>query len=234
MTDSTIFSGQQEDKPVVAAPTETKDQGLLSALVGETQKYKSAEELAKAYVNADSFIEQLKEENRKLREQAASAKTVDEVLERMQQKPAEQKDTSASLSKEDIAALVEQTLTGRETAKTKETNLLKADRLMKEKFGEKAAEVFKAKASNPQLAKVYMELASVDPDQFVGLFASQPQAGLSVDNASVASIPTQRVGSNVEWSKEWVKEVRKKDPNRYYSVEFQNSLLKNANRYFST
>jgi adenosine deaminase len=82
LTDSTIFNGETSPQPAASATPEQQP-SLLTALVGETQKYKTPEELAKAYANADQFIEQLKEENRQLREKATAAKTIDEVLERI-------------------------------------------------------------------------------------------------------------------------------------------------------
>ena len=82
MTNATIF-GDSDDNQNANTPAATTDGQLFTALVGETQKYKTPEELAKAYTNADQFIETLKEENRKLREQTMAAKTIDDVLERM-------------------------------------------------------------------------------------------------------------------------------------------------------
>lgn len=230
MTTDTIFGNGKGDNQSGATPAETKEQGLLTALVGETQKYKSTEELAKAYVNADEFIAQLKEENRKLREQSAAAKTIDDVLERIN-KPAEVKpgDTPVTLSKDDIAALVEQTLTGRETQKTRESNLLQADRLMKEKFGEKAAEVFKAKAATPQKAQLYMELASQDPQEFVALFAgvSAPMtAAVDVGSTNTTTVMPSGNREGTEWTKEWANKVRREKPETYWSQDFQLKLQK--------
>lgn len=243
MTVDTIFGSDGSDKNVTTAPAKTEDQGLLPALVGEKQKYKSVEELAKAYVNADAFIEQLKEENRKLREKETAARTIDDVLERMNKKDDKPADTPANtsqLTKDDVAALVEQTLTGRETARTREQNLLQADKLMKEKFGEKAAEVFKTKATSPELTKVYMELASVSPHEFVAVFApasAQPTGGTvatgSVNTTTV--VPTSNREA-LPGTKEWANKVRKEKPDEYWSLEFQTKLqrmaIENPNLYF--
>lgn len=236
MTTDTIFNANKSG----TAPTETKEQGLFAALVGETQKYKSAEDLAKAYSNADAFIEQLKEENRKLREANVQAKTIDEVLERIS-KTSETKvtDTPPAFSEDKVAELVERTLTGREVAKSHEANLLQADKLMKEKFGEKAAEVFKTKAATPELAKVYMELAARSPQDFVALFASNvaPSATMDTGSMNTASIPTSsgdRV--NVEGTKEWASKIRKENPSLYWSQDFQikmqKAVLNNPSLYF--
>lgn len=243
MTTDTIFNAASETPAAQPSESAQTTEGMFAALVGETQKYKTPEDLAKAYANADSFIEQLKEENRLLREKAESAKTIDDVLERIStSKAREQEDTPVpTLNEETISALVEKTISGRETAKTRTNNLLEADRLMKEKFGEKAAEVFKAKATDSATAKVYMELASVSPQEFVKLFAGEsPNSTQRVDTSSVntATIPSSRSDrSGVEFSKEWVTKVRKEDPSRYYSSEFQYQLQRkiaeNPNLYFN-
>jgi hypothetical protein len=108
---------------------------------------------------------------------------------------------------------------------------------MKEKFGDKALEKFNAKAPTDALRNVYMELASQDPKQFVALFAEQSQSPTGVDQGSMnTTIPSGAGGGNkVEWSREWVKDVRKNEPNRYWSADFQYQLqdrvIKNPSLY---
>jgi hypothetical protein len=242
VTTDTIFSGQaQPNQGGEATPAKTEETGLLTALVGEKQKYRSVEELAKGYVNADEHIKRLEEENRKLREAQAAAKTLDDVLERMQTKQEEPKTQAPvqAVSAEQIAQLVEQTLTGRETAKTREANLLAADKLMKEKFGDKAAEVFKGRASTPELQRVYMEMAAIDPQQFIGMFggsAPAPQGNVAMPSVSTTSVSPSSNRVNVEWSKEWVAKTRKENPTLYWSTEFQSKLAstvaQNPSLYF--
>jgi hypothetical protein len=227
-----IFEGQ--DQGQTPAP-KTEGDSLLTALVGDKQKYRSVEDLAKAYVNADGFIEQLKEENKKLREEVTKAKTVDEALQQLQQKQQEeQKPTpSETYTADDIAAIVDQRLSGMEVAKSREQNMLKADKLMREKFGEKATEVFNNVAIGPKRA-VLTELAATDPDMFVALFESKVPVQATPDTGSFVAPPSG--SSTADWSKGWVSEVRKKDPNRYYSQDFQVELQKrviaNPSGYF--
>ncbi len=124
--------------------------------------------------------------------------------------------------------LVEKTLEGREAAKSKMDNLLKADSLMKEKFGEKAADVFKQRASTPEKAKILMELAATDPVDFVNMFGGQ--VTLPANNMDTGSMNTTSVASNggdrskVVGTKEWATKVRKEDPKTYWSQDFQYKL----------
>lgn len=239
MTNATIFGNEDNTAtPTTATPVVE----LFTSLVGENQKYKTPEDLAKAYNNADQFIETLKEDNRKLREQVTQAKTIDEVLERMSKQnvaPVDDSPPVQGFSSEDVQQLVEKTLLGREVAKTKTDNLLLADKLMKDKFGEKAEEMFKQRAANPEKARILMELAATDPAEFVSLFngvippANNMDSG-SVNTTSVASSSGNRAA--IEGTKEWAAKVRKENPNQYWSQEFQHKLqqtvTKNPALYF--
>lgn len=239
MTNATIFGNEDNTAtPTTATPVVE----LFNSLVGENQKYKTPEDLAKAYNNADQFIETLKEDNRKLREQVTQAKTIDEVLERMSKQnvaPVDDNPSVQGFSSEDVQQLVEKTLLGREVAKTKTDNLLLADKLMKDKFGEKAEEMFKQRAANPEKARILMELAATDPAEFVSLFngvippANNMDSG-SVNTTSVASSSGNRAA--IEGTKEWAAKVRKENPNQYWSQEFQHKLqqtvTKNPALYF--
>lgn len=239
MTNATIFGNEDNTAtPTTATPVVE----LFNSLVGENQKYKTPEDLAKAYNNADQFIETLKEDNRKLREQVTQAKTIDEVLERMSKQnvaPVDDNPPVQGFSSEDVQQLVEKTLLGREVAKTKTDNLLLADKLMKDKFGEKAEEMFKQRAANPEKARILMELAATDPAEFVSLFngvvppANNMDSG-SVNTTSVASSSGNRAA--IEGTKEWAAKVRKENPNQYWSQEFQHKLqqtvTKNPALYF--
>jgi hypothetical protein len=242
MTDATIFGGN--DQQTTTPPAATTDGTLFTALVGESQKYKTPEDLAKAYTNADQFIETLKEENRKLREQAASAKTIDEVLERMSKQggaPVDDNPPVQGLTPDVVQQLVEKTLEGRKQQETKTGNLLKADALMKEKFGEKAEQVFKQKASSPEKAKILMELAATDPTEFVSLFAGVTPPANNMDASSFNTTSVASSGgdrSKVEGTKEWAAKVRKENPSLYWSQDFQYKLQqtvsKNPTLYFGS
>jgi hypothetical protein len=235
MTNATIFSGEG-DNPAANQPPATTDGSLFTALVGETQKYKTPDDLAKAYNNADQFIETLKEENRKLREQATSAKTIDEVLERMSKQsgaPEADNPPVQGLTPDVVQQLVEKTLEGRKQQDTKNGNLLKADSLMKEKFGEKAEQMFKSKASTPDKARILMELAANDPVEFVSLFGGTQYPSNSFDTGSVNTTSVTSNGgdrSRVEGTKEWAAKVRKDEPNTYWSQEFQYKLQQTVSK----
>lgn len=229
---SEIFS--DADKAQTPKPADQQAPSPFTALVGESGKYKTPDELAKAYIHADTFIEQLKAENATLRSKTQEAKTLDDVLEQLQRKQQPtSEDTPQGLDVSQVAEIVKQQLTGIETAKVRQTNLAKADAVMKEKFGEKAAEIYNKKATTPELKKIYKELAEVDPDQFVALFGVtevMPQG--SLDTPSVNSAGSLGAPRVKEWSKDWVAKVRKENPSLYKSQQFQIDMMNNADKYF--
>jgi hypothetical protein len=231
MTTDTVFADQAQATTGVSGTTDQVVNVSPSlTLVGESRKYKSVEELEKAYMNADDFIERLKQENEELRRKAAAATTIDEVLNRSNQQQQEVK-TDQSAPSVDIAKLVEKTVEEREVKKVREHNILKADKMLKEVFGEKAVEVYKAKATSPELHKVYMELAATSPEQFAAIFNAKPtgvQTG--VDSGSFNNSVSYSSGSreSMQGTKEFYNKVRKTDPSTYYSNEFQLKMQKAA------
>lgn len=220
-------NSQTSAAPTSATSSETSE--ALSALVGEGKKYKTVDELAKAYLNADDFIQTLKAENHELKEKTVSAKTIDEVLERMKQQQTTEAGDNHAPSVTDITNLVEQAVTGLETKRQKEQNLLRADKLMKESFGEKAGEKFSELAVTPELKRVYMELAAVDPDKFVALFGvgkKGPGQTVDVGNNTSTTNFTASARNATFGTKEFFDSVRRTDPKRYYSQDFQIQLDK--------
>jgi len=227
-----IFNGDDQSTGDKQQTSATTDEDLVKALVGETQKYKTVEDLAKAYTNADTFIETLKDENRKLREQVAQAKTIDDVLERMttQHKHSDddnsdQHGNDGNISATDVQKLIATALQGKEAADRRNGNLAAADKLMKEKFGSKAAEVFSSRANTPEKKKVLMELAATDPAEFFALFNGAPSGSANnVDAGSSVNTTTMPSNSNrekTEWTREYCNKIRRENPSLFWSQDFQ-------------
>lgn len=252
--DATIFSADQATTNSVIEGTDTNNTSTtntqaipesVSLLVGEGRKYKTLDDLAKAYLNADGFIEQLKAENQELRTKTVEAKTIDEVLERLSANQsnaavttsADQVSSTNGLSAQDVAKIVQQTVTGLETAKTRQSNILKADQALKAAFGDKATEVYSSVAKTPELNEAYMKLAAVDPDQFVALFTKSGQSnastGSQVDSGSNVNTTTSYSSNNsvremTPGTKEYFAKIRREDPKKYFSQNFQLELNKAA------
>ena len=230
MSDQTVFEGTKEEVQTEQKSDQT-EAGQLALLVGENRKYKTQEELAKAYMNADEHISKLTEENRELREQVASGKTIDSVLERIEANRREQGDTtpvqSKGVSAEDIAKIVEQTITGRETERTRKANQTKADQMLKSKYGEKAGEVYRAALTSPAKAKALEELASVDPDAFMQLFKEEPYKGNPSDSSNTRGEGAQQhqtQSAAQPGTKAYYDEMRRKDPQKFWLSQTQTEM----------
>lgn len=238
-SDKSVFEASPTGEEVNEVQTEPKvdqsEAGPLALLVGEGRKYKTEAELAKAYMNADEFISKLKEENLQLKERVASGKTLDDVLERINANRSEQGATTLSESKgvsaDDIAKIVEQTITGRETARTREANQKKADQMLKAQFGEKAVEVYRASASTPAKAKAMSELAAVDPDAFMQLFKGDAYKGNPSDGSNTrgeAAMQHSSASPTQVGTKAYYDEMRRKDPTKFWASATQLEMHKNA------
>ena len=237
------------DQDILEVKTETpKD--LLSELVGEGKKFKTIEDLAQGKLQSDIHIKRLEEEARELREKVAAAKSVEDVLEAIKAKAAlednpPKKDDpddkvlpSSGITAEQVAKIVAEQLKGSETAKQKEANRLKANELMKQMFGDKAKEKFEAKATSPELRATLVQLAEVNPADFVSLFkeAGTPSAvdsgGKSLNILNVST----NTGSLEPGTQPYYSEMRKKNPKQYYAaatqLEMHNAPMKDPARYF--
>jgi len=243
MSDQDIF----QETPVVA-PVEVSTE----VLVGEGKKYATVDELAKAYYNADGFIDTPKEENRVLREQVAIVAELDATLLRMQQAKESSTQTDQSeveqpqaVNADHIAKLVEDTLVKREQTNVLKNNLKVADEKLKAVFGDKAKEVFDAQTSNPALRTTLTTLAQTDPDAFVNYFVNitgvkAPQIQGVAGEQKVNTINLQSVHGNREndpSTSNYYSNLRKTNPTLYYSQEtqiaMQKAALANPDKYFN-
>lgn len=240
MSDQTnIFGGAPAatlDKGNVP-PTDTNPSDPLAVLVGEGRKYKTPQDLGKAYLEADGFIEKLKEENRLLREKAARAATLEEVLGKLQpvatpavETPPASGTPSTPISAADVAAMVKEQLTGLETARTRQNNLQKADAEMRKLYGDKAQEVFAQRAPDAATKKVLEDLAAVNPDSFLALFKTQTSGvntiHSTISTAHLAGAVTNR--QDTPGTKEYYNKVRRENARLYYSTDFQTAMNKAA------
>lgn len=245
-TSTTLFADQQTQKAATTTSSDTTSP--VAVLVGEGRKYKDVDGLAKAYIEADGFIAQLKTELAELREKAASAKTIDDVMERLkaeQQAGAstdrDDKTSTSGLTPTDVRQIVSDAIKGNETVKQRQANLAKADAEMRKLFGDKAEEMFKQEASTPEMREALTQLASVSPDKFVALFSGQQRQGNAAD--SKTSVNTAALQNNMdsgrvtdEQCQEYYDNLRKTKPKEYYSsavqLQMNRAAVANPDKFF--
>lgn len=236
----------REEGKKLDAITGDNTQEALAILVGEGRKYKTVEDLAKSRIEADDFIEKLKDENEKLRQEAVKGKTLNDVFERIEQHRKAAGDTTpvkvaagAAITAEDIAKLVDERITGRETAKTRDDNRRKSEAALTTKFGEKAKEVYLTRGDTPEKRAALNQLASVDPDSFVALFSTQAVVGNPADSSNKAGDRLNVVAVSGRAAdpdcKEFYDAMRKKEPSKFYSqaiqLEMHKKLAVNTNKF---
>lgn len=155
---------------------------LLSEFVGEGKKYATVEEAIKSVPHAQSHISKLEEELRTLREELGKSRSAAEILaelkEAMTQNTNNDEPTSPNVvSPEVINELVDKALKQKTAEQQAADNIRTANRVMVEKFGEKAQKVLVDKATELGMDVSYLKAtAARSPKAFLALMGVQDSA----------------------------------------------------------
>jgi hypothetical protein len=160
LSDQDIFSSNEE---VIDTPPASPDAfaDLLASVKNDSgePKYKSVEDAIKALANSQAHIRTLEAERKaqddelaQLREKAKKVDNIDEVLAKLsakesQEQPRQETPATGGLTEEAIVNLVKKALDGRESEVKQKTNLQLVQSALAEKFGDKANEAVRKKAS---------------------------------------------------------------------------------------
>ena len=157
----------------------------LDELVGEDKKFKTLEDLAKSKLEADAFIEQLKEENRLALEELEkhNANTdesvkVSDLIKTVKEAAQQDSDGNNQMTDEDLSEKVKQILRGEQQELTRSANRDKGNELVLQKVGGdvEAAKIYvaeRAKELGITPARL-AELSEVSPDAFAKLIDAEP------------------------------------------------------------
>lgn len=181
MADDVFAAADQGGEP------ESPDPSTVEALVGEGKKFKTIEDLARGKLEADNFIEKLKEENQmaldeieKLQgnreESARLADLIAAVKDARQQGNAEDN----QLSEDALSEKIRQIMKGETEAETKRRNRDEGNELVLKKVGGdvEAAKIF--------IAERAKEL-NMDSDQLAALSETSPQAFARLIDADLST-----------------------------------------------
>ena len=201
---SDVFSTATNHSVVAATPSAS----MLADLVGEGKKFATPEDLAKAKIEADAFINQLKDENKGLRESAQRDANAGDNLAALQRELAELKaklnksaepspNTTGELTTGQLENLVAGVMTKKEQERTAAQNMRDAnDKLVKFAGSlEKALEVLKSRASELGLSVYDLKaMAEKSPTAFLqimGAASGKPSAtpDLSTPQVNSAAMP---------------------------------------------
>lgn len=231
-TDPSIFNSP--DPAPTNSPTAEPTSSELQ-YVGEGKKYKTDADLDKAYGNAETFIEQLKQdadEKRKTIEELSSEldkrKTAEEVAQALQQSKANTDSTKSSISAEDITRLVADTVPQVISAQQKEDSNIKNLKTVEAEMikvlgtAEKANEVANAKAAENGLSiEDFMSLAQKSPEAALKIAGMSSNVAVAAPvasaqpNVNAQAIPDSNSSDESDWT--YWQNLRREKPSVYHS-----------------
>lgn len=178
MTDQSIFN-QEPQQPAqeptqVQEPTPAPAPDYTELLSGVTNaegkpKYSNVEDALKALPHANTHIQTLEEENRRLREAAEKVPALEDLVANMQTAQTPATSGEPPVSMEAITNIVQQTIQQRETEATVQQNQSTVADELSKVFGEKAEELYIEKSKE----------LGIDPDTLNALAGKSPAAVLS-------------------------------------------------------
>lgn len=168
-----------------------KEDNPLNALVGENKKFKSVEDLAKSKLEADAFIEQLKEENKvaldelkKYQGMEDNSAKVQELLDAVKAAGQQQdSDGDNQLTDEALSEKIREIMQGVSAEETAKRNRAKGNELVLQKVGGdvEAAKLFVAERAKELGLKpsALAELSEISPQAFAKLIDANSSANSS-------------------------------------------------------
>lgn len=191
----------------------------VSELVGEGKKYKSFAELEKAYLNASSFIDTLKNEKSEV-EQRLTNLSVD--MEKASKTNPAQNTTqqSSQLTEDRIQSLIDNRLKEVETTRTRESNLNSAKKYLLDNFGDNFEDALNKQASEMGVTKEKLfEIASETPSVFKRLLpgtkpTTQDPTTPGSRNTEAADLSDPHTGDLTEYQR--LSKEAKKNPAKFY------------------
>lgn len=222
-----------------------QDTNYLAELVGEDKKFKTVDDLAKGKAASDAFIAKLQEEQRVLREELATRIKYEEFLDKLDsatrnsfennQDDHEPDQSKQSVMKpEDIERLLDQKLRQREQQSTAMQNLNTVKAKLNEVFGPNYALRLKEQANQLGVTPEFLDnLAATQPKAFYRLLnidsTRKVDNALSPPRSEVNFVPN--TGPKKDWN--YYSDLRKKDPNLYWSPRIQNEIFNMEKERFS-
>jgi hypothetical protein len=234
----TIFD---QDKQNTQDNSNANDQERTSKttleLVGEGKKFRSEVDLEVGYKSSQEFIEQMKQENKELREELAKRQGAQELMDRMREQNqsntgGDKSDNQTQVSTEQIAKIVQDTITAREQARTATQNLQDAHTNMVARYGsaDKAEEALTSKAQELGLDKNYLaEVAAQSPSAFMQLMGGSFTTNKKESTVEKNSVNTEALlldTDNPDKIREYYSEMRRKNINKYFSPKVQNEIMR--------
>ena len=232
---------QVEGEAPKQEPTPEQKEEYLNNLVGEDKKYKTADDLAKAYHHANMHIDELKSA---LDEYKGGKDLLNEVLDEIRsssteesvETPAPPKATvEPRIQTDDVAKIVGEEFSKREQAATVANNVGVSMDKLRELYGSDTkvkVAVTKAINGDDNIKRVIDDLSKTSPDSMVKFITGivpveqDPQSNTPGVDASAA--PPVAFEGDLTWAK--CREIRKENPKLYSSPQFRLQIETAANK----
>jgi hypothetical protein len=238
MSDFTDEATTSEVTPPVVEEVQTPaTESELDNWVGEGKKYTSADELAKAYKNADQRIEELRLENGRITSEkdeiAGKAKSVEDILSALknEQEATYTPPQSTQTENVDLDSLLEQKLAQRDDMASKKAKVTSTWSIMDEAFGDHKSAALAVNSyidGDPFKKQAIDAMALSDPEGLLRLLGKD----VSKKAVTFATDPTGNAGPvNLEQQLTWevAQAVRKSNPKLYHSHAFRARMVNEIN-----
>ena len=220
---------------------EQKEEDFIHNLVGDDKKYKTANDLAKAYHHANMHIDELKSD---LDEYKGGKELLNEVLDEIRSSNIEesaeapappQATVEPRIQTDDVAKIVGEEFSKREQAATVANNVGVSMDKLRELYGSDTnvkVAVTKAINGDDNIKRVIDDLSKTSPDSMVKFITGivpveqDPQSNTPGVDASAA--PPVAFEGDLTWAK--CRELRKENPKLYNSPQFRLQIEAAANK----
>jgi len=239
MTD--VFDPASDDNSV---PTSTETPAsLFEQLVGEGKKYKTAEDLARSRLEADNFIEQLKDEKKGVLEDlqakektAENSKTIEDLMQLVTKATSTTEEGNRpEVSKEELVKLIDNRLTETKQSEVKQRNREESNQAILNKFegdAGKAREFVQARARELSMStEALAGMAETSPAAFKQLLSLDTHNATpgSTSVSSFANVNTQsaNVGNPTVKNATYYRNLRKELGSKFWAPDIQQELIRN-------
>jgi hypothetical protein len=238
-----IFEATQDQGTSNAGARETPEQNANSEyaqLVGEGKKFKDANSLAKSKLESDRFVQRLQEENAEMRREIEARANSEEIARKLAESRGADKPPAVDTTPIDNDLLdraINDKLSEREKQQAFKNNYNEAQEFIIEKTGspEAAMKLITDKAAALGVQKNWLQdMAMRTPKALYALLGlvDQPSApsktGVSGDVNTEAQRIVNRNPRSAEGSKAYFEDIRRTNPNKYWSAEVQSQIFKAA------
>ena len=210
-----------------------ENEKYFEKLVGENAKYKTPEDLARAKLHSDKFIEQLKAENAEMRTELTTKERLQDVLDKLVQRPVEKQEDNLpppvkAPDPVNIEELIERKLAERSDSSTKELNRQRVARELEAAWGADWKKVLGSRQRELSLSKEQLQgIAETSPEGFLKIVnTTRPATGTNAPPQS--SNNAFRPVGNTRRDQAYYDNIKKTDPKLYWDSKTQTQRFKDA------